>query len=507
MYTNARRYILFLFLLCLHKSVFFFIMGKDKMGNKKLIPITFKVNLIIIISLILGIGIVVYYFLQYHITKLNGTIGGNITQQADILYNTIETLMLPGNGDLAIGYFKKTNLINPDYTIKIYRANGVVAFTDDETINSVNSRLGSARFRTGTERLIDDEEPVITYFQKAQSPNPEDIPNTFTWKDAKGDTFFRIYQPLQNVPACFFCHGDDHTYRGVIDIRNNITTEIKSQYEFLIYSIIVVLLLIVLLGFILTQFLRNTIIKPVKLIGSVCTDVTKGDFSHKVNIRNNDEIGILGDTVNTMVEGLYERYELSKFVSASTIQSLKDEKKGKKVPLTILFSDIRNFTSYTEQHKPETVVEYLNRILSFQTRIIHKHKGDIDKYVGDEIVALYYQNNPELSACRSALEIQKQLMDAGEEQYGKLTVGIGINTGEVILGMIGSEERADYTVIGDNVNLASRLCGVARPNQIIIARSVHEKVKEHVVVGGPYKVKVKGKKEYILVYILKGMKE
>ncbi|MBN2443742.1 MAG: adenylate/guanylate cyclase domain-containing protein [Spirochaetales bacterium] len=477
-----------------------------KTGKKRLTPITTKVNFIIIISLILGIGVAVYYFLQYHISKLNNSIGENITQQADILYNTIETLMIPGNADLAIGYFKKTNLINPDYQVRLYRADGELAFSDDTTIKTVNAHINFNKFALGTERLTDDEKPVTEYFQKAQTPNPFDIPNTFIRKDAKGDTFFRIYQPLQNIPVCFRCHGSDHTYRGVIDIRNKITDEINSQFYFILISIGGVLLLIALLTIILTQFLRNTIIKPVKIIGNVCSAVTTGVFSQRAEIKNNDEIGVLGNTVNTMVEGLRERYELSKYVSASTIQSLKDGKVGKKVPLTILFSDIRSFTSFSEQHVPEDVVEYLNKILSFQTEIIQKNNGDIDKYVGDEIVALYTQNDPELSACKSALEIQKELQNNSDKLYNGLKVGIGINTGEVILGMIGSEKRADYTVIGDNVNLASRLCGVAKPGQIIIARSVYEAVKAHVIVEGPYKVRVKGKKDYNLVYLLNSLK-
>ena len=215
---------------------------------------------------------------------------------------------------------------------------------------------------------------------------------------------------------------------------------------------------------------------------------------------------MLGKTVNKMVEGLYERFELSKFVSASTISSLRDDKKGKRVPLTILFSDIRSFTSFSEKTEPEVVVEHLNKILSVQTDIIQQHGGDVDKYVGDEIVSVYYENDPEFSACRTAILIQKEI-ERNSENYGNLKVGIGINFGEVILGMIGSEKRADFTVIGDNVNIASRLCNVARQGQIIISGMIYEKVKERVNVDGPYKVKVKGKEKHIRVYMLKGIKE
>jgi adenylate cyclase len=292
----------------------------------------------------------------------------------------------------------------------------------------------------------------------------------------------------------------------VIDISSNITNERKEQYIVFVASTGMFLALVLILTFILTRFLRVTLLRPVSKISNVCSDVTTGNFSSRVNIKNKDEIGLLGKTVNTMVEGLYERFELSKYVSASTIQSLRDEKKGKRVPLTIMFSDIRGFTSFTEGNEPEMVVQYLNKILNVQTEIIQQHKGDVDKYVGDEIVALYHDTEPEFSACMTALTIQKEIEEKTAKLYGGLRVGIGINCGEVILGMIGSEKRADYTVVGDNVNTASRLCAVARMGQIIISNRVYEVVKKRVVVEGPYRVKLKGKKEQLRVYILKDIK-
>ena len=139
-----------------------------------------------------------------------------------------------------------------------------------------------------------------------------------------------------------------------------------------------------------------------------------------------------------MIQGLYERFELSKFVSSSTIESIKSKEKGAKDSITLFFSDIRSFTAYSEKHSPEEVVEYLNKVLSFQTEIIQNNGGDVYKYVGDE---------KEINACKSALEIQKEMAVNSSALYDGLSVGIGINTGEVILGMIGSESRADFTLL------------------------------------------------------------
>ncbi|MBN2535896.1 MAG: adenylate/guanylate cyclase domain-containing protein [Spirochaetales bacterium] len=479
------------------------------MKRKKYIPITRKINAIIIISLIIGIGTIISYYYLSLFMNINDSTRQNLLQQSDILYTAIENYMIPGEAPLAANFFNDINKINPEYTIKLFRSNGVKAFRDNNTISFVNNSIGVNKFLE-REVIEDNEKPIDNYFSKAIEVPPRNsvfrtvdrMENTF---GAKGKIFFRIYRPLINLPRCTVCHGGEHTIRGVIDIRNDITKSVNDQYIILFISIATFVLMVSILAAILSQYLKGTVIQPVKSIGDICTGVTQGVFDKKVSIKNRDEIGALGNTVNTMVEGLHERFKLSKFVSSSTIESLKTEEKGHKVPVTIFFSDIRGFTSFTELNKPETVVESLNKVLNFQSGIIQENKGDIDKYVGDEIVAIFTQENSELSACISALKIQKELKEKSGSEYNNLKVGIGINYGEVILGMIGSEKRADYTIIGDNVNTASRLCNLAKSGQIIISESTYEKVKDQVKTKGPYKVKVKGKEDYLHVYLLTGI--
>ena len=173
--------------------------------------------------------------------------------------------------------------------------------------------------------------------------------------------------------------------------------------------------------------------------------------------------------------------------------------------MTLFFSDIRSFTSYSELNTPQEVVNSLNRVLNFQTQVIQKNGGDVDKYVGDEIVAIFSGRNKEEHACLSALEIQNEIMH-NRERYSDLTVGIGINTGEVILGMIGSERRADFTVIGDPVNIASRLCDSAKPGMILISEGVCDQIGDRARFRGPYHLKVKGKAGDLHVYQLLALK-
>ncbi|HVF92029.1 MAG TPA: adenylate/guanylate cyclase domain-containing protein [Blastocatellia bacterium] len=152
---------------------------------------------------------------------------------------------------------------------------------------------------------------------------------------------------------------------------------------------------------------------------------------------------------------------------------------GKNQVVTILFSDIRDFTSMAEGLPPEVVVQLLNEYFAAMTPIIFEHQGMLDKYIGDGIMALfgvpYTDEKAAANAVAAAVAMQRRLSEFNEglvkEGLPRISVGIGINTGTVTVGYIGSEQRTDYTVIGDHVNLAARLEKLAEPSQIIIARS------------------------------------
>ncbi len=153
-------------------------------------------------------------------------------------------------------------------------------------------------------------------------------------------------------------------------------------------------------------------------------------------------------------------------------------------PATILTSDVRGFTSLSAQMEPNEVVEMLNQLFSACIPIIFKHNGTVDKYVGDAILAVFGSPDPDErqweNAVRAALEMQQAIDQVGKERANQglpvCQVGIGIHTGVVLHGFIGSEEHMEYTVIGDAVNRASRYCDGAGPGEIIISQAVFERV-------------------------------
>ncbi|MBN1996767.1 CHASE2 domain-containing protein [candidate division KSB1 bacterium] len=188
---------------------------------------------------------------------------------------------------------------------------------------------------------------------------------------------------------------------------------------------------------------------------------------------------------------------------------------GERRELTILFSDIRKFTSFSESREPEIVVSRLSEYLTEMVDVIFKNNGTLDKFVGDEIMALfgapYHYENHAMSACEAALEMVSRLRDI-HKRWSKNTndifkIGIGINTGPVIVGNLGSSQLFDYTVIGDEVNLGARLEGANKLYQttIILSESTYTLVKDRIKARELDYVRVVGRRKPIRIYELRGI--
>ena len=216
------------------------------------------------------------------------------------------------------------------------------------------------------------------------------------------------------------------------------------------------------------------------------------------------------------------RKMFSSYVSKRIVDELiRDPSKaklgGERKEITVLFSDIRGFTSFSEKHQPEEVVSLLNEYLGAMTEIVFEHEGTLDKFVGDAIMALWGapvgQPDHAERACRCALDMIKKLKELQEKwtAEGKyaIDIGIGINTGDMVVGNMGAEgKKMDYTVIGDNVNLGARLEGLTRQynNHIIISEFTYEQVKQVVQVNELGSVTVKVKQKPVVIYDLVGVK-
>ena len=216
------------------------------------------------------------------------------------------------------------------------------------------------------------------------------------------------------------------------------------------------------------------------------------------------------------------RKMFSSYVSKRIVDELiRDPSKarlgGERKEITVLFSDIRGFTSFSEKHQPEEVVSMLNEYLGAMTDIVFKYDGTLDKFIGDAIMALWGapigQPDHAERAVRCALAMGERLGELQKKwaAEGKpvLDTGIGINTGEMVVGNMGAEgKKMDYTVIGDHVNLGARVESLTRQynNHIIITEFTYEKVKDIVEVNKLGSVTVKGKERPLVIYDLVGVK-
>jgi adenylate cyclase len=182
---------------------------------------------------------------------------------------------------------------------------------------------------------------------------------------------------------------------------------------------------------------------------------------------------------------------------------------GDRRALTVMFADIRGFTGISERLPPEDVVEMLNGCLGAATDVILEHKGSIDKFIGDAVMALFGApaplDNHALQAVRAALAMQRRFAEAPVRDGRRPTFGIGINTGTGIVGMIGSPNVKSYTAIGDVVNVAARLEGEARAGEVLITDATYELVADDVVVEPLGPIYVKGRVTPVSVYKVTGL--
>ncbi|MBN2048825.1 MAG: HAMP domain-containing protein [Spirochaetales bacterium] len=304
-------------------------------------------------------------------------------------------------------------------------------------------------------------------------------------------------------------------YREVTDI---------TRQNFIVLGVSVLVSIIFLLSF------AGYLTRPLTRVVRVMKDIIQyNDLSRRVEVEYKDEIGELANTFNIMITELDRAYLQIKEFALKAVLAQKNEHKirnifqryvpkdvidtifenpesmlvGDNRVVAILFSDIRSFTTISEGFMPDELVKALNRYFEMMVDIIMARGGIIDKYIGDAIMAFYgapvKHDDDALQAVLSGLEMQSALVEFNKAQItdGKpaFNTGIGINYGVCTVGNIGSDKKMDYTIIGDMVNLGSRLEGLTKPykQKIIFSESVHRKVEKDLVCRMIDRVQVKGK--------------
>ena len=230
----------------------------------------------------------------------------------------------------------------------------------------------------------------------------------------------------------------------------------------------------IFLSFIASTFISSGITKGIKKLEKNASALASGKLDVLIDTRSNDEIGKLAHSFDSMRKSIkhlisnlketnvsYQRFTPKEFIDILNKDDIKNIKLGDylEINMTVLFSDIREFTSLSEKMTPKENFEFINSYLKFVAPIIKKHDGFIDKYIGDGVMALFPNNsfNAVLAAKNILYELENWNQMRSNENKETLKIGIGINSGKVIIGIIGEEKRLNATVIGDTVNIASRV--------------------------------------------------
>lgn len=254
---------------------------------------------------------------------------------------------------------------------------------------------------------------------------------------------------------------------------------------------VMLLIVIVVVGVVLTWLQSKFISAPLREMQQATEKIQTGEFNTTVSVTSGDEIGTLAADINAMARGLSEREEMRAMFGKIVDPSVRDyllksaHLEGELREVTVLFCDLAGFTGFSEQRSPAEVVDFLNRYFSLAQQTVAAHGGIINKFIGDAFMALFNAPVPlpqhAGAAVAAAEEFRRNYAALADEKPG---IRIGIHSGEVLAGRIGSADRQEYTVIGDAVNVAARI------------EALGKKVKENLLISGETQAQIDREKPW-----------
>lgn len=299
-------------------------------------------------------------------------------------------------------------------------------------------------------------------------------------------------------------------------VQEAVGTLVSSVIETAGISVSIAIFLIFLFSMTLTQ--------PIEKLAELIQEISKGNFEVRARskIRSRDEVGELAKAFDKMTLGLKERDKVKnlfrKFHGSSVAEDLLQNNigvGGQNKEVTVFFSDIRGFTKFSENHTPEEVVEMLNEYFEVMVRIINKHNGIVDKFIGDAIMAVWGvpkgTADDTQNAMNACLEMRLALNQLNETRINRgqeaIFIGMGLHCGPAISGTIGSNERMEYTVIGDTVNLTNRIESSTKTFgvDLLVSEEVQHKLGHAFLFEPVGSVPLKGKSEPRPLYKVRGV--
>jgi len=299
--------------------------------------------------------------------------------------------------------------------------------------------------------------------------------------------------------------------------------EMFEKVESLLHQTVMLAAAGIVLLVVLAVLVARSISRPLRRMAAETVRVGQGDLDIDLStIRSTDEVGQLARAFTAMTEGLKDRERIKdtfgRYLTQEVVRRLLDSKDGLKLggetrEISIMMSDLRGFTSLTSSMKPEDVIKFLNRYLGKMVDIILDHHGIIDEIIGDGILAFFgapetLENHPELAvACALKMQIAMHEINAQNEADGlpHLEMGVAVNTGEVIVGNIGSEKRTKYGAVGSQVNFTGRVESFTVGGQVLISQATYESLSQELDIRDAVDVEMKGVPGPVKLYDVRGI--
>lgn len=363
--------------------------------------------------------------------------------------------------------------------------NIIIAHSDLDRVNKISTRPG-------------------TMTQKMSLANGVSI-GSFTDNDKP---FFYLEAPLT--------YQDIHIGNAQLMISQKVIADsIDQSKQHILVSFVIIIIVALLVSLVFSIYFA----RPIRSLEKSVAKFGAGNFTHRTKVSRNDELGDLAVAFNRMARDLELKEKMKNsfgtYVAPEIVDMIMSTPNDTRVKAaskeaTVMFSDIRGFTALSENMPPEKIVEMLNEHFSRITKIIIEHGGHIDKFIGDSAMAVFgitkKTDNHAVEAVNAAIKIMALMKNSsnGQDESTALRVGIGINTGPMVAGSLGSNQKMEYTVIGDNVNIASRLTSMAGPGEILISGRTYDRLKaiEKLVAWEKGQISIKGKKNKIIAFTI-----
>ena len=269
--------------------------------------------------------------------------------------------------------------------------------------------------------------------------------------------------------------------------------------------------------------MASGLLRPVFRLFKGTKEISLGNFDYRIPERGNDEIGDLVKSFNMMaselkkkevLKGIFDRYVSPQVADEILKEPDRIRLGGERMEVTVFFADIRGFTALSRKMLPEQTVEMLNRYFTLLTEIIFRFEGTVDKFIGDAVMAIFgspIKSDSHLEQgikAAAAIKMAIEAVNVTRKSRGfvLLQMGLGVDSGEVIVGNMGSKSRTEFTAVGDSVNMASKLADLAGGGEIIITAQVYDRLRDRISAVPMPGAVIKGLEQPMMLYVIVDLK-